>query len=403
VPEVPRSSAPPAVWQEGTVIKERYRLGSLLRRGGMGSVWRAEHLELRSPVAIKLLEPEVARDPTMVQRFLREAQAAAALRSPNVVQILDYGVDAGQAFIAMEMLEGEPLSVRIARLGRLPPEEVVRFLTDVLRAMQKAHEAGIIHRDLKPDNLFICKDEPEFAKVLDFGVAKIKKGAFGEGTGLGTQTGMMLGTPYYMSPEQAQAKEIDPRSDLWSVAVIAFEALLGRRPFEAEAFGDLVIAICTAPTPIPSRFGPVPHGFDEWFVRGTQRDPARRFASARDMAEELERVQRTGSTTGVPRSGSLSAPSAASLDLQLTTGQRSAVARMASQAAPERGSNAGLFALLAVGALILVGVAAFAFGGGARALRQAEVSAEQKHGVVVGAAMVVPPGSASVSPVPPAR
>src|SRR5262249_8448915 len=161
---------------------------------------------------------------------------------------------AGQAFIAMEMLIGEALSERLAKVGRLPPEDLLRFLSDVLRAMQKAHDAGIIHRDLKPDNVFICKDEPEFAKVLDFGVAKFKKGALGDATGIGTQTGLMLGTPYYMSPEQAQAKEIDHRTDLWSIAVIAFEALVGRRPFSADAFGDLVIAICTAPTPIPSRF-----------------------------------------------------------------------------------------------------------------------------------------------------
>ena len=408
---MPDASRTSAAWQAGSVIKERYRLESLLRRGGMGMVWRAEHLELRAPVAIKLLEPEVARDPVMVQRFLREAQAAAALRSPNVVQILDYGVEGGQAFIAMEMLEGEPLSERIARLRRVPAEELFRFLSDVLRAMQKAHDAGIIHRDLKPDNIFICKDEPEFAKVLDFGVAKVKKGVLSDATGFGTQTGMMLGTPYYMSPEQAQAKELDQRSDLWSIAVIAFEALVGRRPFVAEAFGDLVIAICTAPTPIPSRFGPVPPGFDEWFVHGTQRDMTRRFASARDMAEELERVLRPGATTGghryvtgrapqvtpvvtpsptpaprgvrssttaTPRSLSVPAESPSSRDLQMTTGQRSAVTRTASLPAPEKSSNAGLFALLGVGALILLGVLVFALGGGARALRQAELGVEQK-------------------------
>jgi serine/threonine-protein kinase len=359
----------------------------------MGSVWRAEHVELKSTIAVKVLEPEVARDETMRQRFHREAQAAAALRSPNVVQIFDHGVDRGRAFIAMEMLEGETLSERISRQGSVPPAEIVRFLTDVLRAMHKAHEAGIIHRDLKPDNVFICKDDPEYAKVLDFGVAKVKKGALGEATGFGTQTGLMLGTPYYMSPEQAQAKAIDPRTDLWSIGVIAYEALLGRRPFQAESLGDLVIAICTSPTPLPSRAGPVPPGFDEWFVRATQRDPARRFASAREMAEELDRVlvpelapgRRRFITSGVP---AVTVPSVAPLpmpagrqtpslgpaasDLELTTGARSVVSRTSPGTVAKPSQNLALLALLAAGALIMVGVVAFALGGGARALHEAE-------------------------------
>jgi len=389
----------------------------------MGSVWRAEHLELRSPLAIKVLEAEIASDPAALQRFLREAQTAAALRSPNVVQIFDYGAEAGQAFIAMELLQGESLSERIARLGRVPPEELFRFLGEILRAVHKAHEAGIIHRDLKPDNVFVVKDEPEFAKILDFGVAKVQKGVLGEATGFGTQTGMMLGTPYYMSPEQAQAKGIDRRSDLWSIAVIAFEALLGQRPFRAESLGDLVIAICTQPTPVPSRVGPVPPGFDEWFVRGTQRDPARRFASARDMAEELEQVSRSmtdarlTTTRGLvhgPMLAGLSSPPGPSgrpsaapsnplgrsrpgttrptdaRDLALTTGQRSALTRLPSESSP-RGSNGALLLLLAFGALILVGAAVFVLSGGARALHEAEIA----H--APGRAAVAPPAAPTLA------
>jgi serine/threonine-protein kinase len=387
VPDAVRSPFAPTPWQAGTVVKERYRLEEILRRGGMGSVWRGVDLVTNEVLAIKGLEPDLARDRVMVQRFLREAQAARALVSPHVVEIRDFGVDHDQAFIAMEMLEGETLSERIARVGRLPPEEVFRFVSELLRAMELAHEAGIIHRDLKPDNVFICRGEPEVAKVLDFGIAKVKKGALWQGTGTGTQTGLMLGTPYYMSPEQAQARAIDHRTDLWSIAVVAFEALLGRRPFVAEFFGDLVVAICTAPTPIPSSVGPVPPGFDEWFVRGTQRDPARRFQSAREMADELGAV--LGPTpakrfitarnpvltpslapgSALPRA---SAPPTAGGDLELTTGQRSVVAR-ATHSSSARASSKGLVALLALGALILLGVAAFAFGGGARALHEAEL------------------------------
>ncbi|HWP08106.1 MAG TPA: serine/threonine-protein kinase [Polyangiaceae bacterium] len=417
----------------------RYRLESLLRRGGMGSVWRAEHLKLKSPLAIKVLEAEVATDPKAVQRFLREAQAAAALRSPNIVQIFDYGVDEEQAFIAMEMLGGEVLSERIARLGRVPPEDAFRFVGEVLRAMSKAHEAGIIHRDLKPDNVFIVKDDPEFAKVLDFGVAKVKRGALGDVTGIGTQTGMMLGTPYYMSPEQAQAKEIDPRSDLWSIAVIAYETLLGQRPFQADSLGELVIAICTSPTPVPSRTGPVPPGFDEWFVRGTQRDPARRFQSAREMAEELERVLKPAAAAGarivthrgiapspyVPThtpsgvttrsSGPASSPfnmksnpgrtnpglSTPPNDLQLTTGARSAVTRLPSEPAAKDGSGTLLAILLGAAALILIGVVVFVLGGGARAIHRAETAERGADMTVHVAAPPAAPTLPSPAPEPP--
>ncbi len=227
-------------WGAGTVFMGRYRLESLLGQGGMGSVWKAEHLRLRSPVAIKMLDPAIANNEQMLARFLREAQACAALRSPHVVQSIDYGVDegTGTAFIAMEMLNGEALSDRVARLERLPPEEAFRFLSEVLRAMGKAHDAGIVHRDLKPDNVFICRDDPEFAKVLDFGVAKVTNKDLGASGGK-TQTGMMIGTPYYLSPEQTQAKEVDHRADLWAIAVIAFEIMTGRWPFAGESFGEL--------------------------------------------------------------------------------------------------------------------------------------------------------------------
>src|SRR5882672_4444025 len=239
-------------WGPGTLILNRYRLESLLGRGGMGSVWKAEHVQLKSPVAVKLLDPAIAGNEQVLARFLREAQASAALRSPHVVQIFDYGVEEGTAFIAMEMLHGQSLADRISAQGKLPPEETFRFLQQVLRAMGKAHEAGIVHRDLKPDNIFICQGDPEFAKVLDFGVAKlVKSGDLMGSEGSKTQTGMMIGTPYYMSPEQTQAKDIDARADLWSIAVIAFECLTGRRPFTSDSFSELVICINTKPIPLP--------------------------------------------------------------------------------------------------------------------------------------------------------
>src|SRR5262245_38643981 len=154
----------------GTVIAGRYRLVAPLSRGGMGSVWRAEHLSLGSPIAIKLIDASLVEHTEARARFEREARAAAALRSPHVVQILDHGVDHGLPFIAMELLEGESLAARLYRLRVLPASHTVRIVQDVARAIRKAHEAGVIHRDLKPDNIFLEKnDDLEIAKVLDFG------------------------------------------------------------------------------------------------------------------------------------------------------------------------------------------------------------------------------------------
>ncbi|HKO51206.1 MAG TPA: serine/threonine-protein kinase [Polyangiaceae bacterium] len=370
-----------ASWGPGTVILGRYRLGSLLGRGGMGSVWRAEHLQLRSPVAIKLLDAAISNE-QMLARFMREAQSAALLRSPHVVQVLDFGVEDGTAFIAMELLQGESLGERIRRLPRLPAEEVIRLLTQVLRAIGKAHDAGIIHRDLKPDNIFICAEEPEIAKVLDFGVAKVTAGEL-SGTA-GTQPGTMIGTPYYMSPEQMKATGVDARTDLWSIALIAYECLVGSRPFAGEELGELVIAICTGPVPLPSLNASVPPGFDEWFVKGTQRDRELRFGSAREMADALINLSSTvgplrpqfatvrnlGSVSiPVPKSSASPSRTTAADNLELTTGQRAVTSKSLGHSRPPRSS--AVYALIAAAAVLAVGVGAFAASRGASAVKGA--------------------------------
>lgn len=164
---------------EESVIMERYRLISMLGSGGMGTVWRAEHLQLKSDCAVKLLGPSIAHDEQVLARFILEARAAAALKNRHVVQIFDFGVDEGTPFIAMEMLKGETLGSRISRTKGLAPEEAIKFMCQVMHAMGGAHEIGIVHRDLKPENIFICEDdEGEYAKVLDFGVAKVESGSF---------------------------------------------------------------------------------------------------------------------------------------------------------------------------------------------------------------------------------
>lgn len=356
-------------WTAGDLIMGRYRLVSLLGQGGMGSVWRAEHTELKNQVAIKLLDPAISQNQEMIGRFLREARAAASLQNRHVIQIFDHGVENGEAFMVMELLEGESLGERLQR-GPLSVEETIKFMIQVMRAMAKAHEAGIIHRDLKPDNIFITRDDDgEYAKVLDFGVAKVS-GDLGATNGVKTQTGMMLGTPFYMSPEQAKAKKVDARTDVWALAVITYECLVGKRPFTGDSFADLVLTLCNAPIPIPSQSASVPAGFDEWFVHATQRDVDRRFRTARDMANELVQLAdapltgRTGGAGsfghGLSRMGPTRTP--AGSRMSLTTGSAGVGMRTPAPGTHHRSGGSPVW-MFAAGALVLLtaGVGLYAF------------------------------------------
>ncbi len=275
----------------GQIIAGKYQLVELLGKGGMGSVWRAKHLTLLSQVAVKVIKPDVAKNnANAIARFLREAKAAAMLRSPHVVQVLDQGQEGDIAFIVMELLEGENLHQRLKRDGKLSPEVTQLVMTHVGRAIARAHETGIVHRDLKPENIFLVKNEDEIlAKVLDFGVAKTSLVALNQTGRPDTQTGTVLGTPYYMSPEQATGqKEVDLRTDLWALGVIAYECLLGARPYSSTTFGELVLQICGRPPPVPSEHGEVPPGFDAWYARSQERDPEDRFQSAKEMIAALK-------------------------------------------------------------------------------------------------------------------
>lgn len=269
----------------GTVLAGRYRLVRLVGRGGMGSVWEGEHLTLHTPVALKLINPGSA-DERARARFLREAQAAAGLRSPHVVQIFDYGVHETTPYMVMELLAGETLAARLEREGRLSPAMTLEFTTHVIRAVARAHEAELVHRDLKPENIFIvASDAGEVLKVLDFGIAKAMAD---DSVDVRTRTGAIVGTPFYMSPEQLMASSrVDGRADLWSIAVIVYECLLGRRPFAGESLAEIVVAVMTGAPPVPSAHGVVPAGFDAWFARATLRDPDARFQSASALLEAL--------------------------------------------------------------------------------------------------------------------
>ena len=296
--------------QENMVVADRFRLVRMIGRGGMGSVWQAMHLGLDTPCAVKFIEGELANVAEAHARFEREAKAAAQLRSPNVVQIFDHGVWQGRPYIAMELLEGEDLGKRLAnRGGRLTPPEVNFVIQQVCRALSRAHQAGVVHRDLKPDNIFIVKDDDrDIVKILDFGVAKSASQTL---DGSNTKTGAMLGTPYYMSPEQAQGiKSVDSRSDLWSLAVIVYQCLTGRLPFESEALGDLLVKIIVSPIPTPSVTYPmVPLGFDTWWTKAADRNPDNRYPTAKAFAESLSMSLGQSSVTEVTERGRLNRPS----------------------------------------------------------------------------------------------
>jgi eukaryotic-like serine/threonine-protein kinase len=306
------------------LVAGKYEVVGLIGRGGMGSVWEGRHASLGTRVAIKFIDPEYAESKEAQSRFVNEARAAATIQTKHAIQIYDHGVtDDGRPYIVMELLLGEPLDKRVERLGRISLAETARVLVQVCRALQRAHDAGIIHRDLKPENIFLVRspdDEDEIAKVLDFGIAKIK-GPVGEPVTSSTKTGAVLGTPYYMSPEQARGlRSIDTRSDLWSIGVIAYKCVTGVLPFEGESVGDLLVKICTAPVPRPSATLPgLPAAFDAWFLRALEREPAQRFATATELADALAFAAGITMRRG-PTSSQKDGPVAATMGMTPTPG-----------------------------------------------------------------------------------
>jgi eukaryotic-like serine/threonine-protein kinase len=274
--------------QPGQLVTDTLKLVRLLGKGGMGSVWVADHLTLECQVAVKLVSAAFVGEEQMVARFTREATAAAQMRHPHVVQILDHGITLdGVPFIAMELLDGEDLAKRIGRTGRVGLSEMTTILRHTGKALGKAHAAGIVHRDIKPDNIFLLDLDGElFVKVLDFGIAKQLGG---DGRAI-TGTGAMLGTPYYMSPEQAAiSSSVDHRCDLWALGVVAYQALTGKLPFEADTVGGVLLAIArgTFP-PVTMRDPDLPPALNAWFARALAVKREDRFSSAKEMVEAWE-------------------------------------------------------------------------------------------------------------------
>jgi len=278
----------------GAVLADRYTLERPLGAGGMGEVWSARHRTLGSPVAIKLLHGSLVEHPELRRRFLDEARITARLDSANAVRVFDFGVTArGRPFLAMERIDGEALSDRIAREGRLTPIRAVEFLGQAARAIDRAHALGIVHRDLKPANVLVTRDEDgrEVAKLVDFGIAKLAGGLAAESPsserhGPLDRTRAGLGTPAYMSPEQVRGDpSVGPATDRFALGVVAFHCLTGRLPWSARDVPGTFAEILEGR--LPTTAGELPPAFDAWFARACATDPDERFASARESVEGL--------------------------------------------------------------------------------------------------------------------
>lgn len=281
-PDVPRLS-----YAAGDVIAGKYRLIRLIGQGGMGVVWEAHSDALDIRVAVKLIHRETAT-PDEHQRLIYEAKAAARLVDPGVVRVFDCGeTPAGDPYIVMEYLDGQDLATRLDERGRIPPIEAVRTLLPIVRALGTAHAANIVHRDVKPENVFLTRSSTaeEQPKLLDFGIAKMEipweKRL--------TQAGSALGSPNYMSPEQARGEEVDQRADLWAMCVVLYEAITDRLPFDGNGYNAVMYSILTA-TPVPfPQLGVNEPELWEIVARGLERDRNQRWQSSAELTRALSR------------------------------------------------------------------------------------------------------------------
>ncbi len=277
--------------EAGELIEEKYRLVRTIGQGGMATVWEAEHVRLKSKVAVKLIHTPHAALGGYLGRFLEEAQVAAAINHRNVIDIIDFGTtEDGVPFMVMELLLGDTLADRIEERAPLPIEEAVELGAQILSALAAVHESGIIHRDLKPENVMFGRDaDGTFPKLVDFGISK-NVAAEAEGTRRPkTREGLLLGTPQYMSPEQARGlKNVDHRTDLYAAGVILYEMLTGQRPYDSENVGDLLIQVLEGDAPLVSTLRPdVPEELAELVTRAMAYEREERFGDARTMRRAL--------------------------------------------------------------------------------------------------------------------
>jgi serine/threonine protein kinase len=273
-----------------TTLEDKYAINGLIGEGGMGVIYDADDLKTGGRVAIKFLNPSVCQSRESYERFKREAEAAAIIDHENIVKVLDIGTSSfGIPYIVMEFLVGEDLGLRMGSIVRFPMEGMVGILSKILETFTAVHARGIVHRDLKPENVFLAEDSRggEVVKILDFGVARLS--TYEKGAGRLSSSGHVFGTPYYISPEQAEGKaNVDHRSDLYSAGVMLYEMITGHLPFAAGAFGRILVDIITRPVPDPRIYNPsVPQPTVDFLYPALAKDPNERFQLAQEMLREL--------------------------------------------------------------------------------------------------------------------
>ncbi len=280
--------------ETGSLVNGRYRLMTLLGVGGMGAVWRTRDEQRSIEVALKFLHPDFANRHAILTRFAGEAELASRMFSRNIVRVLDRGLaddNPASPFIVYELLEGEDLATHLDRVGHGTPAVSAEIITQVCRALERAHAVGVVHRDIKPANLFLCnEDDRLLVKVLDFGIAKFRSitaAILLEKPGESLPPGSLTGTLEHMSPEHVlDGAPTDVRGDLYAVGVVGYRCLTGRVPYIGNVLGQLVVALARGPAPEPSSLVPgIPAAVDDFFARALHRQPSERFQTAAEMAK----------------------------------------------------------------------------------------------------------------------